>query len=283
MKINQFIDHWIGSPPIVYYRLQKTMNKFFNQEEDASFLDFEEIIEGDPGLSARLLKIVNSPFYGLESQVKSIAHAISIIGAKPLADLALSTEVQNIFQGIEGDLINLDAFWKHSVACGLGARLLGDKVGEKEVETLYLAGLLHDLGTLIFFKVAPDKSRTVLQGCREKQISKFVLEKEVFGFNHAQVGAALFKEWKLPANLVIAVGYHHDPLGAKMHSKLAAIVHVSDWLAYELNLGTSGEPVSPDLNPKALEWIGLPEAELTTIQGQLGESFNRFYQDFIYS
>ncbi len=144
---NEVVADWIGSPPLVYRKLHQAM-----QNPDTSFEDFSSIISADPSLAVRLLRIANSPFYGLGSKVETIMHALSIVGIEQLKELALATILINQFKGIDRDLVDMQSFWMHSIGCGLAARTIAKNMGERHVEPYYTASMLHDIGILIIYK-----------------------------------------------------------------------------------------------------------------------------------
>jgi len=261
---NEVVADWIGSPPPVYHKLHQAM-----QDSDASFADFSTIINADPSLAARLLRIANSPFYGRGSKVETIIHALGIIGIDQLTELALATVMVNQFKGIDKDLVNMHSFWMHSIGCGLAAQTIAQNMGERHVEPYYTASMLHDMGSLILYKEIPDKAREILTRCKSEGLSLSTVEEEVLGFTHAEVAAVVFTKWGLPGSLVAAVQYHHNPSAAKEHSLFPAIVHLADIIAYEMELGTGGEPTLPVLDPGAIQRTGVTRAFLTDIQGQV--------------
>ena len=273
---NDVVADWIGSPPPVYHKLHKAM-----QDPDTSFSDFSDIISADPSLAVRLLRIANSPFYGLDSKVETIIHALGVVGINQLKELALATIMVNQFKGIDKDLVNMQSFWMHSIGCGLAARTIARNMGEREVEPYYTASMLHDIGSLIIYKEIPEKAREVLTRCKSEGLSLSAVEEEVLGFTHAEVGAVVFTQWGLPGSLVEAVQYHHRPSEAKDHPLFPAIVHMADIIAYEMDLGTGGEPAIPVLDPTAVQRTGLTRAFLTDIQDyvrdQVEEAVSIFY------
>jgi putative nucleotidyltransferase with HDIG domain len=273
---NDVVADWIGSPPPVYHKLHQAM-----QDPDTSFSDFSDIISADPSLAVRLLRITNSPFYGLDSKVETIIHALGVIGINHLKELALATIMVNQFKGIDKDLVNMQSFWMHSIGCGLAARTIAKNIGERDVEPYYTASMLHDIGSLIIYKEIPEKAREVLTRCKSEGLSLSTVEEEVLGFTHAEVGAVVFTQWGLPGSLVEAVQYHHRPSEAKDHPLFPAIVHMADIIAYEMDLGTGGEPAIPALDQTAVQRTGLTRAFLTDIQDyvrdQVEEAVSIFY------
>ena len=245
-------DESIFSLPRIYLELQEALG-----DSDKTFQDLGEIIGFDPALSARLLKIVNSPFYGFPSNIETISHAISIIGMDQLTDLALSTLVIHQFRGIPNNLFNMEKFWRHSIACGVVARSIADFRDEKNIERFYLAGILHDIGRLVIFKKEPALARDTFYRSREQHENIFLSEQKLMGFDHADVGRELLKAWQLPPRLVEAVGAHHQPQNAKEFPVDAAIIHTSDYIVHVMQAGSDAEFSEPQLYPKSWEIIGL--------------------------
>jgi len=242
----------IFSLPKIYFELQEALH-----DPDKTFQDLGEIIGLDPALSARLLKIVNSPFFGFPSKIETISHAISIIGMDQLTDLALSTLVIYQFRGIPNNLFNMEKFWRHSIACGVTARSIADFRNEKNVERFYLAGILHDIGRLVIFKKEPALARDTFYRSKERQENIYLSEQKLMGFNHADVGRELLRAWKLPPRLVEAVGGHHQPQDVKTFPVDAAIIHTADYIAHVMKAGNDSEFSQPQLYPKSWEIIGL--------------------------
>ena len=164
VNIQEAIKDWVVSPPHVYIKLKETL-----EDPRSSFREFSGIIGNDPALTARLLKIVNSSFYGLESEVETITHALGIIGTEQLTELVLATSVTEQFPNIPERLVNMDLFWKHSIACGVTAKIIASWNGERHLESYYLAGMLHDIGSLIIYKKFPDEAEKVLARCKNKK------------------------------------------------------------------------------------------------------------------
>ncbi len=252
----------LPSLPAIFNRISEAIN-----DPRSSATHVANIIAKDPGLSARLLKIVNSAFYGFPSTIDTISRAVAIIGTKELSTLALGMSVLKVFRDIPSDLIDMKAFWKHSIACGMIARIISSYHKNTISERFFLAGLLHDIGRLIMFKSCPVESKETLVRARRTQSLLCKTEEEVMGFNHAGIGGMLLKEWKLPLVLETSVARHHTPTAPQ--SRLEhAVIHVSDIAANALGIGSSGERFVPPLNTMAWEETGLPTAILNTAINQ---------------
>lgn len=245
-------DDKIFALPKIYFELQEAL-----ADPKKTFQDMGEIISCDAALSARLLKIVNSPFYGFPSEIDTISHALSIIGMDQLNDLTLSIMVVYQFRGIPNTLFNMEKFWRHSMACGVAARAMAEFKGEENVERYYLAGILHDIGRLILLKKEPALARDALYQSKAKGENIFQSEQELMGFTHAEVGGELLKLWKLPPRLVEAVACHHQPQKAKEFPVEAAIIHTADYIVHVLHVGSDAAFSEPQLYPKSWEIIGI--------------------------
>ena len=248
----------LHSLPMIYEQLDREINNPLSNLEDIAniFLD-------DSALSARLLRLTNSAMYNFPSKVDTINRAITIIGTRQLRDLAFSTSVLSLFDGIDPQLIEMESFWRHSIAVGVAARVIATYLYEKDVERYYLMGLLHDIGRLIMYTHIPDTMSQLIVQCKEQQQLLHLQEEQELGFHHGDVGRLLLQSWKLPAPTCDAVGFHHHPQRSTAYQRELAIIHIADLLANALQLGNSNglSQVSP-LNTTSWELIGLPTALL---------------------
>lgn len=257
------------SLPNVYYQIDAAIN-----DPNSSMGQIGAIISEDPALSARLLRLANSAFFNFPSKIDSISKAVSIIGTKQLRDLVLATSVVQLFKGIPGDVINMESFWRHSIACGVCARLLGTQLRENNVETYFVAGLIHDLGSLIMYSKIPESSKKIIAYCKAKEVLKSVVEAKALKFDHTEVGSLLLKSWQLPPNLIEAVACHHKPERSRNYTSLTDAVHISDFMVHALQYGASGEQFVPPLNEKAWERFGIADTVLPKIIGLLDKQYS---------
>ncbi|NDY41295.1 HDOD domain-containing protein [Dissulfurirhabdus thermomarina] len=262
----------VSSLPDIYQRISRAVD-----DPLSTSADIGRIISEDTGLSARLLRIVNSPFYGFPSKIETISRAVTIIGTRQLRDLALATSIVKMFEGVSSDLVDMEKFWRHSVACGVAARILGTYQRYPNVERLFVASLLHDIGRLILYLQVPQEARRALTAAREEGRLVRDVEEEVLGFDHADVGRALLKFWKLPPSLVEAVTYHHRPRRAMLFPVEAATAHLADFIVNARQLGTSGERFVPPLDADAWRTLGLSVNVLSPVLAQL----ERQYKDVV--
>jgi len=242
----------LPSLPVIFSQINEALN---DPRSSATYL--ASIISKDSSLSALLLKLVNSAFYGFPSRIDTISRAIAIIGTRELSTLALGACAIKTFKKIPPDLLDMKSFWKHSIACGILARVIGSyKQNNVSTERLFLAGLVHDIGRLIMFQSSPARARAALLTARQTNRLLYHTEQEVFGIDHAVAGAMLVKKWKFPLMFERSVRHHH-PFSPGSMSWEAAVVHVSDIVANALAIGTSGETLVPPMENRAWETAGL--------------------------
>lgn len=263
----------IYSLPLFYQRLSEAIN-----HPRTSLSDISKVITEDQGLTTRLLRLANSPMFGYFGKVDSINCALTIIGTQQLRDLALAASVMGVFKGIPEELLSMEQFWKHSIACGIIARSLAIWRRESNVERFFLAGMLHDIGQLIMATAIGEKVQQMLVAARENQQLFMDQEQQQLGFTHADAGAALLREWKIPANISEPVGYHHKPAQAEQFPLEAALVHIADIICHALFFGQSCTAHIPPLEPLAWEHLGMIPSELSATlkqaEPQIEETFS---------
>ena len=216
-----------------------------------------QVLSEDPGLTARLLKIVNSPFYGFPSRIDTVSRAITVIGTLELLDLILATSVVKAFRGIPTDLIDMDSFWEHSLYTGLVARVLAGRMRAPNTERYFVAGLLHDIGSLAMYRQMPDSSATILRRARSELAPLHSIEQETLGFDHGEVGAELMRAWHLPDSLVEAIRFHHTPQIAEQFRLETALIHLADVISCAVHSSANETGRIPPMEPQAWALTGL--------------------------
>ncbi|MCK5706743.1 MAG: HDOD domain-containing protein [Candidatus Aureabacteria bacterium] len=220
--------------------------------------DISEVISKDQVLTARLLQLVNSTFYGFPGRITTVSGAVVILGFNALKNLVLSSSVFDIFQvsGSSG-VLDLNEFWKHSIACAVTSRLIGKIIDYEDTEELFVAGLLHDIGKLVEIQHLQASFGGVIERTKEKRITIYEAEKEILGFTHCDIGGLLGKRWKLPASLGEAIEAHNDFKKAKKYPKIVATVHLADILVRAKEIGYPGDDYVPEIDGAAWEALGL--------------------------
>jgi putative nucleotidyltransferase with HDIG domain len=258
----------LPSLPLLYNRLDESIN-----HPRSSIADIALILSEDQGLASRILKLANSPLFGYFSKIDTITQAVTIIGIQQVRDLALAISVMGLFKGIPEDLITMDRFWKHSIACALTARVLATSQRESNLERFFVAGILHDIGRLVMFLRIPDVCRDMIETAQQQRLCLYDVERQRLGFDHAAVGGALLRQWKLPTRVADPVENHHCCSLSGQFPREAAILHCSDIIAHALELGTSGQNLVPSLYPGAWERLGISTFQLPTLISQVEDQY----------
>ena len=252
----------LASLPNIFYQISEALK---NPRSSAAYV--AEVISKDVALSAKLLKMVNTPFYGFPSEIDTLSRAVTIVGTNQLVNLAMGVSVITAFEGIPEKFFTLKEFWLHSVMCGIVARLLASKLGMEGDEKFFVAGLLHDIGRLIILRSHIDEATEVLRQAAVGRKGLVEVEQSVWGCTHAEIGGRMLKNWRLPAFLEVLVHHHHTPTEASMVRE-ASVVHVADFIAHSLAMGSSGASLVPELNTNAWKALGLERKELAGISIQ---------------
>lgn len=242
----------LASLPSTFYTLQEMV-----ADPACDFDDIAEVISIDPSLTLRLLKIVNSAFYGFRGEIETVSHALGVVGTEQLMQLILATTVVKQFKGI--DMIDMEYFWKHSIACGLAARAIHEARGEHDGERVFVAGLLHDIGRLVMCLKIPVQLRIVLDFAKKSGDRWHKAEAKYFGFDHGGVGGALLRAWHLPKRLQEAVAHHHFPSAAKNFPLDAATVHLADRISHKIICDSDSQPEVSSIKKSAWEAVQLSE------------------------
>lgn len=248
----------------VVHEIKKILGDFNN-----SLGTIEQAVNKDPALSARVLKLANSSYYGFSSKVSTISQALMLLGLSELRSLLVGTSIVKAFKGIKSEFVNMESFWRHSVACGICARQLAIRQREINTEEFFIAGLMHDIGRLIMFCALPQKAEESYTMAHEKKISIIEAENMVCSFNHADFSAHILKEWKLPASLYEVVKAHHNPRSSETYSKQAILIHVSDIIVDAMNLGNSGEGLISSSSQASLDMFQNNESVLAAVMDEV--------------
>jgi len=237
------------------------------KDPDSSTEQIAKLISMDQVLSAKVLKMVNSPIYGFPGRISSIHHALVLLGFNVLRGVVVSTSVMDIM------VQNMVGLWEHSVGCALASSTIARHVGLKDVEDISVAGLLHDLGKVVTAVQLPDLKAAVEATVKEKDVTYLEAEKAVMGFGHDRVNAWIADHWKLPPSIKEGISYHHKPQLARLYPEAACCVHLGDFMVRTFEYGSGGDDNVLYLEPEALKKLKLRPADLETILDKLSEQF----------
>ncbi len=194
--------------------------------------DIGDVVGKDTALTTRLLKLVNSAYFSLPRRIDTVTRAVNMIGMRELRNLTMAASAAEVFARIPSSLIDMAAFWQHSVYSGLVARNLAQRCNVLHSERLFTAGLLHDVGRLLMLMKLPDEIGNAESIRQQSGKDICDIERELVGFDHAEVGHALLLHWNMPTNLCASVLYHHTPEEAHDAHLEAALIHVADLVTH---------------------------------------------------
>ncbi len=264
-------DLQLASPPNIFYEFKKAVD-----DSNKSIADAAYIIEKDAALSIKLLKIVNSAFYGFPANISSISRASSIIGITELQNLILSTVIIEKFSAMPGAKLSMNDFWARSLHCALIAKELDLFLGKEYSESIFLCGLFHDIGQLVFFRRIPVLAREVeleLQARQQFDLHDEVsAEESIIGFNHFETGAELCRLWNLPEIIIESIRLHNLPEDTGDYCEIAALVRLANVYSKSNN--------KADLINNSL---GISEQDMTMIIANVEAQFDEIFKLFFAS
>jgi len=229
------------------------------------------VMARDPALASKILRLVNSAYYGLSNKVSSLNQAIVILGFKTVKSVALSASVMGLFKGpSENRRFDRALFWKHSIACACVARLVARKQKGLDPETAFSAGLLHDIGKLVLDHYVPGDVEAIVESARKKQASFLAAEKEILSTDHAEVGRWVAEKWGLPKELVGAIAYHHD-LASASDKTIVAVIQFADFLARLKGIAASGSYETPEIPKDVWELLAVDKSDLPELVNTINE------------
>jgi len=249
-----------------------------------SATDIARVIAQDAALTARLLKIVNCPFYRLPAKIDSLDMALSVLDTHQLRDLVLSAAVIKRFQTNIDPAFDVEVFWCHSITTAIAARLLASKMTLANPERFFVTGLLHDIGKMVMYLTLPNESFRLIQELEKPGCDVANIEQQLFGFTHDDVGVALLKAWNFPESIIGPVRYHALLNANEQDMQDAALLHIANNIANNMQ-----EPISRDddtpLNQKATEVLQLTPEVIEEVYEEtyhhLDELLEIFYYDLV--
>ena len=236
------------------------------------------IISEDAALTAKILRLANSAFYGLSSQVVSVEKAIIILGFNAVKNLALSISIYLFFRkGIKTN-IDVQGLWNHCLGCAVAAKILVEKTDKRLGDDAFLFGVIHDIGKIILINNHLTEMEKVLGIMKEQKISQNAAENEVFGFTHQKLGGLLLKEWKFPENIIAGVRLHHDlpPNPKKLDHDAAQTIRalcIGNQMAKALALGKSTDPGRMAIPPQMWKFLGAGKDDLPALSARIKEEY----------
>jgi HD-like signal output (HDOD) protein len=236
-------------------------------DPSASASDIGREISNDAALTARLLRIANSAAYGQNRKIATINRAITVLGVRQVRDLTVGLTAVRAFDGISNTLVTMEVFWRHSVLCAVAAGQIAARRESPRTESPFVAGLLHDIGQLVLYSLAPDAARKSLLMLADASddMGLYACERSVLEFDHGAVGVSLARNWRLPDSLLECIEFHHEPERAKQFAADVATVHIANSVAVLAEIGSTDLNDAPALAAAALKAVRLDVASVPEI------------------
>jgi HD-like signal output (HDOD) protein len=216
--------------PHVEIRLSKLIS-----DENSTMREFEEVIRLDPTLVLRLLRMVNSSYYGLRQKINSISRALVFVGMKNLRNMVVTEALKGIVgKGSKNGMVTRNGLWLHSATVGICGQMISERIFEKKGEDAFLCGILHDIGMIIEDQVAKDLFVQTCEAYDPESKSITDYEREIIGTDHCELGSLLAKTWKLPAEVQKGIQDHHNVLDQVSPSSVTGIIQTADYMACQM-------------------------------------------------
>ncbi|MBX3327268.1 MAG: HDOD domain-containing protein [Nitrospira sp.] len=262
--------------PEIYFRVREVV-----EDSNSTMGDLAEVLKLDPAISARLLRIVNSPIYGFPKQIDTISRAVSLLGTQAITDLVTATTVGKTFAGVPIQLMDVSKFWQRSVLCALLAGKIAKSCEIKDSERFFVEGLLRDLGHFVLYQYAPQRAQSALIEAGYLEISLAEVERSNIGCDFAEVGAELVHSWGMPPQIEQAIRHQLDPNEAGDYIQHASIVHLAGEVVEYEERDPKRRPTEVPFSPQAMKATGFVSANLPELlmdaQGQLNDMLALVY------
>ena len=264
--------------PAVIVRVMQTVN-----DPATSASDLNRLISADQALASKILRLVNSSYYGFPRKISTVTNAVVILGFNTVRNLTTSLGVFNAFDSHgQKTALNREQFWAHSLGTAVAASAVAKRkgIGSKAVEEVFIGGLLHDIGKLFLDQYFPDQYAIAMKLAGAAKISIWESEKTALGVGHALVGKRIAEKWNLPPSLTSMITLHHQPAFAKEYFELTATIQAADHVARKLGLGSAGDSLVPPLAPEVEKWLAFSPAVWEAVETDTCRKFEES-KDFL--
>ncbi len=238
-------------------------------------------ISQDQALAARVLRLSNSAFYGLVRQVSDVQEAVVVLGMRAVRNLAVVAATYPwMSKSIKGYGLGPKEMWAHSFGVAVSSQLLASRTGVADGDEAFTAGLLHNIGKVALSVWLENRSAAIARLAERENLSFDRIEKEVLGFDHAEVGAFLAERWKLPRGLTDVIRYHHSPDDSEPPNPITDLVHVGDYLTLSMGIGLGNDGLNYGLSENSLARLGLGVADLEDALCAFVDQYRRYDRMF---
>lgn len=228
------------------------------EDPDSTVKDMEYEILKDHVLTAKVLRLANSAYYGYARSISTVSQATVLLGFQTVKSIALASTVNEFLSTeLKGYQLVENELWEQSQTCGLISRYIAQVVKYKQPEEAYIAGLLRDIGKTVLNQHMEKQYGEVLDLVMDGKMSFIEAEKEIFGFDHAEIGGKIAKKWNMPEQLVETISFHHSPEKSTLAPNLVAIVHLADAITMMMGIGIGLDGLAYNLSEDALNTLNL--------------------------
>ncbi len=250
--------------PGVYLRLKAVLDA-----PNSNLADVAEVVGNDPAMTVRLLKIVNSAYFGLGVEIDTVNRAVGLLGTQEVHDLVLAASVTQSFNGMSNDVMNMQKFWRHSVVCAITARELASLCNALDSERLFVVGLLRDIGHLFIYQLAPEMAQEAIELAQAQDTPLYKAERALLGVDYAKVGADMMRQWQLPQSLWEPAEYHVEPAKSQDYGVFTSLLHIATHLTDGVDRGVGLEVVLAGVLEHAWETTGLSPEQCADISDRV--------------
>ncbi len=258
------------SLPDLYFRLKSILD-----DPEFSLNDVTKLLGHDPGMTARLLRLVNSPFFGFAGKIETVSRAVAMLGSQQVHDLVLASSVTQTFAGMSSEVMDMGVFWRNSVYCAAAARLLASNCNVIDSDRLFVAGLLCDIGHLVMYQQLPGAAQESIERARQEDRPLFMVEREILGFDYAHLGGLLAHQWELPRTLRETIEYHVEPMRSEECSLETSIVHIAHVMTTTFRAGGAQDAEELHVDPHAWRITGLSPEQSLAISGEVEQQVSQ--------
>ncbi|MGI5922179.1 MAG: HDOD domain-containing protein [Syntrophomonadaceae bacterium] len=244
------------------------------ENPDSTAQDIHNVLNQDQVMTAKVLKMANSAYYGFPRRIATVTDAIILLGFKTIKSIVIAASVSDVLsKEVEGYALAPGELWRHSQCAAMTARLIARNTKFSSLDLAYTAALLHDIGKVIANRLMKESYHEVVKRVTTENISFIEAENQVLGFDHAQIGARVAQKWNLPPELVEAIALHHSPDSAQINTKLTAIVHIADAVCLSMGIGIGVDGMLYTLSKESLALLGISEEDIEGFISQLVDMF----------
>lgn len=264
----------IPTLPVVATRVTELIN-----DPNSSSADIADVLKKDQVLTAKVLKLINSPYYGIPGEVTDVKRALAYLGFNTLAQLVLSISVISVFQENKNSKFSLQSFWKHALGTAVASEVIAKKIGYPKPEECFTCGLLHDIGKIVLLKIAPEEFMSVVGLAEKEKISFFEAERRLEVPAHGYLGEYIADKWRLPMVIRMSIRYHHTDVSQmetilESMKRVVQTVSLANQIVVKENIGYSGDASGGAVTTEGLAALGLTDADVKPIVEKVQNDFD---------